>query len=528
MSASTHTTVPFDREAQLHGGEPAGGPQPPSTSRRIFSGTVVRGAGELVAKTASVAFYIAIARKLGEQSFGDFIFGLSLSALLFTAAGFGTDDLVAREVAKDRRSLEGLFANVLVLKTLIIAVMLGVIALVVTVQGYPPDTRLAIMLISVGVGLEIISKTLQAVFQAYERMQYIAATLIIQRALVAAVGVAALLAGADLVAACAIFAAGGIVANVSAWFWLHRAVVQPRLKIDTSRWLTILRAGAPLGFVGTVYYALIKVDATLLSFLNGGNNAQVGHYGAAFRLIEATMFVSWAFGGAMFPWLSRREEGDGEAVSLVRGYELGLKALVAMLFPIAAFFAIYARPLIELLYGPEFGDAILPLRFLAAMTVLYGINAFIAMLMIARGRPAEFTRPALLVVVQNVIFNLILIPPLGATGAAINAVISGILLAGLTLGAAQRVFGDISIARVLVAPAVASAAMAAVAIATGISLTVGATIAGAAAYLVTLLFLERYAFPEDWGFYSGVLRLRGKASFRARGRAPSRRSRAPR
>jgi len=236
MSASTHSAVPFEAEAHLHGGGPGAGPQPRSTSRRIFSGTLVRGAGELLAKAASVAFYIAIARKLGEQSFGDFIFGLSLSTLLFTAAGFGTDDLVAREVAKDRRSLEGLFANVLVLKTVIIAVMLGVIALVVTVQGYSPDTKLAIMLISVGVGLEIISKTLQAVFQAYERMQYIAATLIIQRALVAAVGIAALFAGANLVTACAIFAAGGIVANVSAWFWLHRAVVRPRLEIDSSRW----------------------------------------------------------------------------------------------------------------------------------------------------------------------------------------------------------------------------------------------------------------------------------------------------
>lgn len=108
----------------------------------------------------------------------------------------------------------------------------------------------------------------------------------------------------------------------------------------------------------------------------------------------------------------------------------------------AGFFAIYARPLIDLLYGSAFGDAVLPLRFLAAMTVLYGINAFIAMLMIVRG-------------------------------------------------AAQRIFGDISIARVLVAPT---------AIAAGVSLTVGAMLACGAAYLVTLLLLESYAFPEDWGF----------------------------
>ena len=47
----------------------------------------------------------AIARELGETGFGDFIFGLSLSTVLFTAAGFGTDELIAREVARNRESV---------------------------------------------------------------------------------------------------------------------------------------------------------------------------------------------------------------------------------------------------------------------------------------------------------------------------------------------------------------------------------------------------------------------------------------
>jgi O-antigen/teichoic acid export membrane protein len=283
--------------------------------------------------------------------------------------------------------------------------------------------------------------------------------------------------------------------------------VLPRLEIDRTRWLKLMKLGLPLGLAVTLYYALLKLDATLLSFLNGGDNTEVGHYGAAYRLIEATMFVSWAFGGAIMPWLSRHT--TEATVSLSRGYELGMKALVAMLFPVGAFFAVYAAPLIDLLYGDAYGDAVVPLQLLSGMTVLFGINTFLAILMISRDRPAEFARAAGVVIVQNVIFNFILIPPLGAEGAALNAVISGLLLAGWTVHRARVLFGSISIVRVVLAPTLASAALVGVALATGEALTVPGIAASTAAYLVTLLAVERIGFPGDFRFYAGLRPKRG-------------------
>jgi O-antigen/teichoic acid export membrane protein len=379
--------------------------------------------------------------------------------------------------------------------------LMAVMALIIAFGGYSGETQLAIMLIGVGVAFEALGKTLFAIFQAYERMAYIAATLIVQRTAVAVVGIVVLLAGGGLVEVSIVFAAGGLLGVLASVYWMRTRVVRPRSTIDRTRWREVLRLGVPLGLAVTLYYALLKLDATLLGFLKGGeDNTEVGHYGAAYRLIEATMFVSWAFGGAVMPWLSRHT--SEMAVTLARGYELGMKALVAMLFPIGAFFAIYAEPLIELLYGSEYGDAVAPLRWLAAMTVLFGINTFIAILMISRDQPGEFARPAAIVLVQNVVFNFILIPPLGAEGAAINAVISGVLLAGWTLHRARQLFGSISIFRVLIAPGLGSAALVGVALLTDEALTVPGAAAALAAYLGTVLLVERVAFPADFAFYA--------------------------
>ena len=480
-----------------------------STSRRIASGTLVRAVGEILAKGASVIFFIAIARELGDEQFGDFIFGLSLSSVLFTAAGFGTEELITREVSRDRDQVHHLFGNVIALKSMILVALTLVMFVIVLAGDYSADTREAVMFIGIGVAFEVLGKTFYAIFQAHEKMQYIALSLIIQRTLVAAVGVAILLAGASLIQVSIVFMIGGLLGLLASLFWMFRYVVRPHVHIDRSRWLGLMRLGLPLGLAVTLYYALLKLDATLLSFLKGGDNTEVGHYGAAYRLIEATMFVSWAFGGAIMPWLSRHT--TEAIVSLSRGYELGMKALVAMLFPVGAFFAVYAAPLIDLLYGDAYADAVVPLRLLSAMTVLFGINTFLAILMISRDRPTEFAKAAAVVIVQNVIFNFILIPPLGAEGAALNAVISGVLLAGWTLHRARVLFGSISIIRIVLAPTLASAALAGTAIATGETLNVVGVAAAVAAFLVTLLVVERLVFPGDFRFYAGLVPSRRSA-----------------
>ena len=62
-------------------------------------------------------------------------------------------------------------------------------------------------------------------------------------------------------------------------------------------------------------------------------------------------------------------------MSIARGYELAVKAMITLTLPVAILFFVFADELIEFLYGPEFEGAVSQLRWLAIMTVLYGLNA---------------------------------------------------------------------------------------------------------------------------------------------------------
>ena len=260
---------------------------------------------------------------------------------------------------------------------------------------------------------------------------------------------------------------------------------------------------APLGATGLMLTALIKLDTVMLSVLSGGDNTEVGYYSAAYRLVEATLFVSWSFTHAMLPPLARAEPSDVSRLTA-----LGFKALTLVLTPIGIGLMLFADPIVELFYGPSFDKAVAPLQLLGAMSVFYGVSFFSAAILVARGAAGAFVRPALLVLAQNLVANLILIPLMGATGAALNAVISGILLSAVGIRADRRESGTFSLTRAFGSPLVGGAAMAAITLAIGLPL-IPAAILAVVTYVAAVAAFERLVFPADAKAALATLRRRG-------------------
>ena len=98
------------------------------------------------------------------------------------------------------------------------------------------------LLLGSAVSLELLTTTCFATFQAYERMEFAPIALITQRTVTALVGIAALLAGANVVTVSAIYLAGArdrLRARAPA---PARKVARPRLEIEPSRWWALLGA----------------------------------------------------------------------------------------------------------------------------------------------------------------------------------------------------------------------------------------------------------------------------------------------
>ena len=473
-------------------------------SRRIAFGTLARSTGEAAGKLASLAFFVVIARHLGESQFGDFVFGMSLSTVLLLVAGLGMQEMIGREVARDPRRADDLVWNVIVLKGLMMAALLLVIVAVVLAQGRSSESAAAIVIVSVGIGFEYQAGTLYSVFDGRERQQYVATTLIVNRCSTAALGIVAAAMGAGLVPIAILFSAGSALGLVTAYWLMHRFVLRPALRIHPGAWRALIRRSLPVGILALLGTASFRTSVVLLGLFAAAGSPDVGEYGAAYRLVEASMFVAAAFNAAALPWFSR-QDGRG-AVSLGRGFEMAIKTILALMLPLGLGLALFARPLITTLYGQGYAGAVTPLRLLGAMVVLWGINTSVVTVLVSRNRPDIYTVPALIALVPNVLLSALLIPSHGAIGAAIAAVAAAALLGTLTVPRTARLFGSVAFARVLGAPLAAGAAMALCAAALSGAPWVVALLASGAVYAGAFLAVERLFSPNDFAYYTAAAR----------------------
>jgi O-antigen/teichoic acid export membrane protein len=467
--------------------------------RLVARNAAARAAGEILAKLGSLAFFVVMARRLGTVGFGEFQFALALTGALVVVAGFGTDDYLAREVSRDRRRAGRLLADAVAVKVVGGITLLGVAAAIVNVGAYSVQARLVVYVVGVGALLEVVSKSWFSIFQAHQRLELASATLIAQRLVTAAAGIAVLAAGGGVVAAAVVYAAGSLFAILVAELWLRRLHLR-RAALQPSGWAALARTSVPIGLITLLGAVLLRLDVTLLSFL--GDAAKVGIYAVAFRLVEATQFLGSAFAAAMLPWLARAERSG--RVGLARGYGLGLTVVVALLLPVALGLVLFARPIIDLLYGEAFAGAVVPLQLLGMMTLLWGINAFASTLLIARDRPGSYVRLLVPVIVQNIAFNLLLIPRFGARGAAFDAVFSGFLLAALALRQAHVAIGRADLVGAFAGPALGGAAMTALVLLLHLPWLLEAT-AGVAVYAIVVGAFEWFMRREDARLYLRVL-----------------------
>ncbi len=243
------------------------------------------------------------------------------------------------------------------------------------------------------------------------------------------------------------------------------------------------------------------MDAVILSVISTAT--AVGIYGGAYRLLEATFFMTQAVSGAFsarFAYLSPTTEP-----SVAEVFERSLKLAIALLAPVTVLFGVLPSPLLDLLFGPELVDASQPLRLLAPAVVLMGIVKLGGSVIASQESPRILVWTTASAVVLNVALNLVLIPRYEASGAALAMLVTEALLAGAILVIASRVVGGLDLKRLFAAPALATIAATVVALVLRDE-PVLAVAAGLAAYAASFVLVERVVSPGDLAALRGVFK----------------------
>lgn len=469
---------------------------------RVARNTAFSAAGDLVTKLASLAFFVVLARELGSDAFGHYTFALSITVLLTSLAGFGTDSLLTREVARKPEAIHDLYWTSIVLKVVLGAGLTAIGVGVSVINGYHTDVHVTVALLGAGCILEGLSKTVAATFLAHDDTRPSAAGLIVQRFFTAFAGIAAVVAGAGLVPVATIYVVGALLGYAYVRRALARRGIAPRRQVSLRHARSVTREAAPFGFKLVFSTAIFRIDATLLALMK--ESQIVGYYGAAYRVLESTLFVPYAFEAAIYPTMSRLSRDSTPSIGSV--FATGLKAMLVLMMPVGLVFLLYGGEFLELLYGSEYAAAEHAMMWLGGAAALYGVSFIAGSLISAQGRIRTLAWATFWILLLNIGLNLVVIPRWSLTGAAAVTTITEAVQMVALLVIGLRITGRIDARRVLAGPLAGAAALVAVALLLPGGL-IWAIPAGAA-YVVAVVAVERALFPDDLGGFVAAARRR--------------------
>lgn len=486
-----------------------------ATTRRVARNTIVLVAGDAATKLGLFVLYALIARTLGTGGFGDYTVAVSL-AFFVRAAGLGIDVILSREIARDSDSVHGLFWDTIVFKLGAGTPVLIAVIAIAFAGGYPDAVVGAVALIGLSNLIDIVAYSPHAVLRGREEMGPGSKALALESLAIISLGAIALVVlDASLVALGVAYVLAALLALVYIWTVMRRRGIRPRLRADTRGLGWLGRAALPTGIASFFAYALGRIDAVILSAITD-NSATVGLYGGAYRIFEATLFVSWAFGLAVLPLLSRLER---RSPSLNRVFGVSCMAIAAVTVPLGGAMALFGPTIAEAVFGSDFEAAGSATRILGGAAALYGVFTVAALALTGQDRQRSLPWIGGVGLAINLVLNFTLIPPLGLDGAAIAMTGAQVAITAMAMWLAMRETGAVSPVRVFAAVLAGLAAMALVAAVLGSGAV--ALLVSLLAYAIVFLAVEWLMHRDDLALFVNAVRQRGDGAVPALGTVPA-------
>lgn len=382
--------------------------------------TAVRAMAELAGKSATLVLTVVAVHVLGPKGFGAFAFAFAFSLLIATVPAGGLSDLLVKRASDTPAALDRLLTQTLVLNFMLAVPAYLLVGGAVAATRSDAQGETAVVLLLLASLFEVWNESLRAASVALQRQAGVSLALVVQRLATTGVACAALVGGAGVVGLSAAYLAGTALGTCAVLVAVRRLGVRfTREGLRLQALVETIGLSLPIGADQVVAMALFRLDAVLLGLLAG--DRAVGLYAASYRYLETVLFMTWTVNQAVFPAVAAKPE----PWRVRRGVEQGFGVLALVYLPFAAMLLLRPQGLLGLLYPAEFVDPGTPvLRWLAAAPLAFALGYLASYGLLARGRTGRVLTASAAAAALNLVANLVLVPRLQATGAAVTTTVS--------------------------------------------------------------------------------------------------------
>jgi O-antigen/teichoic acid export membrane protein len=381
--------------------------------RRAAIDVAVQIVGQVLNLALGVVVTLLIVRELGATRFGEWSTITAMSQLVgyFTTWGLG-GVAVRYATAEPEREAEwiGAFATLTAAITVPIAIAYAVLMQVIS-RSHEMRVASLIMTLLYFAGL---TSTVSTIFRLRVRNDVNVAFVTVNSVLWGGAVIAITAGGGGMIPlAIALVAVSALVQGAQALLAIR--IAPPRLRGSRALWPQLAKIGVAVGIGTMLTVSYARIDQ-LLVFELAPHRSEAGIYGAIYRVLDQAGFVPAAVMMTLFPIISAALPSDPARVR--RLVQLAIDYLGMISLPVLAFSLAAARPLVHALFGATFdqGASGLPVLMAAYVVICFGYVS--GNMVVATNLQRRFIRYAVLGLVVNVGFNLLLIPSYGYLAAA--------------------------------------------------------------------------------------------------------------
>ena len=229
-----------------------------------------------------------------------------------------------------------------------------------------------------------------------------------------------------------------VLMSLFSLFSIRKSLARPTLEYCTSAIKMLLAFGGYIVLANSVGLIQTHTDSIMLGYFM--TETEVGIYAAAILLALAIRLPSQAIQMITNPTIATYW-GKDEVDNIENLINKVMKYTAVFIIPVGFLVAFLAHEIINLIFGVEFIQAVLPLQILVIGTVIATIQSSVGGALSSTAYVSMVFKLSGITMVANIILNLLLIPRLGITGAAMATSTAMIISVLLHLYFIQRLIG---------------------------------------------------------------------------------------
>jgi len=392
------------------------------TVRKVIANTVWLGLDKVIGVVNGLIVGGWLARYLGPEQYGIYVYVITFVALFAPIAELGLTAIVVRNLVKEPANKDKILGTAFALQflggLLGFALSVGVAYLSMTES---PMTFAMVAIASIRL-IFSFSSLVDSWFQSQLQSKYVVWVKNGVVLVVIILKVASILLQASLMTFIWISLVEGALLAVGLLFAYQRSGQQFRnWLIIPSLGAQLLRDSWPLLISTLAVGVYVRIDKVILGGISGAE--AVGIYSAAVVFVEVWYFVPTVVATSVFPVIVRTSLMQNASVYRER-MQYFYDTMAAMGYLITFALIIFASPLVNTIFGPAYASAAPVLSVYALSLIFTFVGVARSKWMVTENLNRVYMWTVIASAAVNIGLNYVLIPRIGAMGAAWATVIS--------------------------------------------------------------------------------------------------------